>query len=126
MDAAARAEILTRYADHVRRFEEVASRFRSDAEVVPVVGASRQHGEMLTSREQEMLRLVAEGLTNREIGQRLSISEETVKVHVPQCLRATAGTLPPWHGRLSSRHSTVWLTATVSRPDRCGPASLAR
>ena len=82
MDAAARAEILTRYADHVRRFEEVASRFRSDAEVVPVVGASRQHGEMLTSREQEMLRLVAEGLTNREIGQRLSISEETVKVHV--------------------------------------------
>ena len=44
--------------------------------------ASRQHGEMLTSREQEMLRLVAGGLTNREIGQRLSISEETVKVHV--------------------------------------------
>jgi DNA-binding NarL/FixJ family response regulator len=82
VDAAARAEILTRYAEHVRRFEEVASRFRSDAEAVPVMEASRQHPEMLTRREQEMLLLVAEGLTNREIGRRLSISEETVKVHV--------------------------------------------
>jgi DNA-binding NarL/FixJ family response regulator len=82
VDAAARAEILTRYADHVRRFEEVASRLRSDAEVVPIMAVSRQHPDTLTSREQEMLRLVAEGLTNREIGQRLSISEETVKVHV--------------------------------------------
>ena len=82
VDAAARAEILIRYAEHVRRFEAVASRFRSDAEVVPIMAAPRQHPEMLTRREQEMLRLVAEGLTNREIGQRLSISEETVKVHV--------------------------------------------
>ena len=29
-----------------------------------------------------MLLLIAEGFTNREIGLRLSLSEETVKVHV--------------------------------------------
>ena len=36
----------------------------------------------LTPREHEVLLLVAEGLTNKEIGGRLSISEDTVKKHV--------------------------------------------
>ena len=38
--------------------------------------------EALTSREQEVLQLVAEGLTNRAIAQELSISEHTVKFHI--------------------------------------------
>jgi FixJ family two-component response regulator len=35
----------------------------------------------LTPREQEVARLVAEGLLNKEIGQKLTISEKTVKIH---------------------------------------------
>jgi DNA-binding NarL/FixJ family response regulator len=36
----------------------------------------------LTKREIEILRLVAEGLTNEEIGKRIFISEKTVKTHL--------------------------------------------
>src|SRR5207245_1964147 len=51
--------------------------------------AIRQKGEPesdalknLTKREMEILRLVAEGLTNEEIGKRIFISEKTVKTHL--------------------------------------------
>ncbi len=37
---------------------------------------------VLTAREREVLAAVAEGLTNKEIGQRLFISERTIGVHV--------------------------------------------
>ena len=36
----------------------------------------------LTPREREIIRMVAQGLRNREIGQRLFISEGTVKIHL--------------------------------------------
>ena len=37
---------------------------------------------VLTTRERDVLALVAEGLTNREVGRRLFISEKTVSVHL--------------------------------------------
>ena len=43
--------------------------------------------EPLTRREQEVLALLAQGLTNREIAQALVISEVTAKVHVRHILK---------------------------------------
>ena len=42
--------------------------------------------EELTEREVEVLRRIAEGLDNREIGEQLGISESTVKTHVNHLL----------------------------------------
>jgi DNA-binding NarL/FixJ family response regulator len=39
-------------------------------------------GDALSEREVEVLKWMAEGDRNRDIGERLSISEETVKVHI--------------------------------------------
>jgi DNA-binding NarL/FixJ family response regulator len=41
----------------------------------------------LTAREHEILRLIANGLSNAEIGQQLYISETTVKTHVTHILQ---------------------------------------
>jgi DNA-binding NarL/FixJ family response regulator len=41
----------------------------------------------LTTREQEVFRLIANGLSNTEIGQELYISETTVKTHVTHILQ---------------------------------------
>jgi two-component system response regulator DevR len=41
----------------------------------------------LTRREQQLVQLVSEGLTNKEIGSRLYLSEQTVKNHIRRMLR---------------------------------------
>ncbi len=46
----------------------------------PAVGAD------LTPRERDVLRLLAEGFPNKEIGRRLFVSEKTVKTHVSNIL----------------------------------------
>jgi DNA-binding NarL/FixJ family response regulator len=52
----------------------------------PGRNASNQILEPLTSRELQVLRMLAEGLANKEIASRLGISEHTAKFHVAQIL----------------------------------------
>lgn len=90
MDATQRQEILDRYLDHSRRFEAVAARRNGNghpvAEVIPLQAPPRDVEHEPTLREIEVLQLISDGLVNREIGQRLFLSEETVKSHVRHLL----------------------------------------
>ena len=87
MDAVERREILNRYASHTRRFDELASRRRGGtAEVIPFATPLRELEQEPTMREVEVLQLVSDGLVNREIAERLFLSEETVKSHVRHLL----------------------------------------
>ena len=88
MDAAQRQEILSRYMDHTRRFDRVAASRRrgGGGEVIPFSGPLQQLEQEPTMREIEVLQLISDGLVNREIGERLFLSEETVKSHVRHLL----------------------------------------
>jgi DNA-binding NarL/FixJ family response regulator len=59
--------------------------FREHSERRPVATVEPS-GPALTQREIQILQLVAEGLSNKEIGVRLSITEGTVKNHVHNAL----------------------------------------
>jgi DNA-binding NarL/FixJ family response regulator len=57
--------------------------------VPPSVGAllaERVPGSELTGRELEVLRLLAKGQSNREVGEQLGIAENTVRIHVSRIL----------------------------------------
>ena len=88
MDAAQRDEILMRYREHAQRFQTVAARRAPATELIefPSGAAASEPEHAPTAREIEVLQLVSEGLVNREIGDRLYLSEETVKSHVRHLL----------------------------------------
>ncbi len=82
-DLAGEARALARRIGHRRILREL------DAEPAPrVEHACLPNG--LTEREVEVLRLVADGLSNREIGERLFISANTAANHVRSILIKTA------------------------------------
>ena len=49
-------------------------------------GEKERQTDGLTERQTEVLRLVAEGLTYREVGKRLSLSERTVRFHMTEII----------------------------------------
>ena len=62
--------------------ELVSAAMKADAKPAPVDDLAK----LLTGREQEVVELVAEGMTNKEIARRLGISPATVKVHVERII----------------------------------------
>lgn len=75
------------FVDGIRsiRDGEILVRHTAPGMIVPKGdGALR----MLTLRQMEVLRLVAEGMTNKEIGRRLGLSPVTVRMHVSDILKA--------------------------------------
>jgi DNA-binding NarL/FixJ family response regulator len=66
--------------------------------------AERQSHRSLTSREVEVLRMVARGMGNKEIGNALNIAEVTVKLHVSHVLE-----------KLSVKDRTQAATAALQR-----------
>ncbi|WP_290713430.1 MULTISPECIES: MadR family response regulator transcription factor [Gordonia] len=60
---------------------------RSATAVMRTMAGRHNAAEELTDREREVLRLLADGLSNAGIGQRLFISESTVKFHLRNLIR---------------------------------------
>ncbi|PYV99225.1 MAG: DNA-binding response regulator [Acidobacteria bacterium] len=88
MQAGARGYILKSAIreDLLRAIREVhKGRRYLDPTVAPLL-AERMSHRSLTSRELEVLRMVANGLGNKEIGAALNIAEVTVKLHVSHVL----------------------------------------
>lgn len=63
------------------------SLFDALAGVNEFTSSVRKMGLRLTRRQQELLPMVARGLTNKEIASQLNLSEQTVKNHVHRMLR---------------------------------------
>ena len=57
-----------------------------DAAAIAKLHAARRAQPSLTPREVEVVRLIAEGLRNKEIAFALGITEQTAKVHVKNIL----------------------------------------
>ncbi|MDH2355974.1 response regulator transcription factor [Bradyrhizobium sp. SSUT112] len=65
----------------------------------------------LTDRERQIMRLVSEGLSNKEIGRRLNIADGTIKVHLHNIFQ-----------KLEISNRTVLAALAISQQDReAGP-----
>jgi DNA-binding NarL/FixJ family response regulator len=79
---AAHAEALRmRAAPLLAAIEALARRAR-----IPLPGIAAPSDELLTPRERAVLELVSSGLTNRQVGERLYISEKTASVHLSRVM----------------------------------------
>lgn len=66
---------------------KIATRVISGQRVETDEIAGARYRELLSDREMEVLKLLAKGMSNKEIGQALWIGETTVKTHVSHILR---------------------------------------
>lgn len=74
------------YGGHSLLSPAVASKLVSEFASISKKADERAARPSLTDREVEVLQLASDGLTNRQIGRRLGISENTVKNHIRNIL----------------------------------------
>lgn len=55
-------------------------------------GEAKPRGKMLTNRQSQVLDLVAQGLSNKQIAYEMGVSEATVKLHINALLRSIGAT----------------------------------
>jgi DNA-binding NarL/FixJ family response regulator len=94
LEAGARAYLL-KSMPHKELVDAIRRVHAGKKSIPPVIATSlAEHlgDEALTQREIEILRCVAEGNRNREIADRLFISEETVKVHIKHVMEKLGAT----------------------------------
>jgi len=106
LEAGARAYLLKTmpHKDLVDAIRRVHAGKKSIPPVIAARLAEHLSDETLTPREIEILGCVAEGNRNREIADRLFISEETVKVHIKHLME-----------KLGATHRTQALAIAVRR-----------
>lgn len=63
------------------------SRSAAVVRALAVGGPEEEQAPALTERERQVIKLIAQGLTNREIGRAIFVSESTVKFHVRNVMR---------------------------------------
>jgi DNA-binding NarL/FixJ family response regulator len=76
-----------------------------------------QSPEVLTERETEVLRLLAEGKANKEMARELKLSEHTIKSHVHSVL-AKLGVLSRTQAAMHAAKIGLVPFEQVGRPDR--------
>ena len=88
---ASKEELLARFKARSAEFDAIARRRRPGSLLAASEPPSAPTGEharqaQLSDREVEVIDLIANGFTNGEIGERLFLSEETVKSHLRNIL----------------------------------------